>query len=504
MNLTASEAFTMGGMADSERARSLERLSRERFDLLVVGAGIIGARVALEAALAGDRVALVDAGDFGGATSSASSKLVHGGLRYLRLYDFKLVRESHLERAALLTRVAPHLVRPLLFVLPFYRGGPHPPAPLMGAGLGLYSALGSFRHSHSRLIRARRAREYVPSLKTGGMGWSGLYEDAQTDDARLVLATVKAAAAAGAVVLNHARVSAIERGAALVHAAGAADLEVRFRAAVNAAGPWVDELRRLEDPSAAPLARLSKGVHVTVPLPEGWRAALATPLPRLRVAFAVPWQGVLLLGTTDTEYRSDPAAVGVDESDVQAVLGEAQVALPAEVAARDKVLYSFAGLRVLPGAEGDTAAARREHVVATGRTGMVSVAGGKLTTHRLIALDVLRRLDPGRYRLHDDPLPGAGPLPSRPSGVEAEAWAHLVSVYGSEAATVATAGPLERIHPDGPDLWAQVDHARDREWALTVEDVVRRRTSLSVRGLDGEAVRIEVGRRLQPKGGAVC
>ena len=494
-------------MAGRDRDSALERLATGTFDLLVIGAGVIGARVALEAALAGDRVALVDAGDFGGATSSASSKLIHGGLRYLRLFDFGLVRESHLERSALLDRVAPHLVHVLLFLLPLYRGGPQPPAPVMGAGLGLYSALGSFRHSHSRLLGKRGALAYVPQLRTERLRFAGLYADAQTDDARLVLATVKAAAEAGATVLNYAPVTALEKGAAAVETIGGARLEVRFRSAVNAAGPWVDAVRRLEDPGAKPIARLSKGVHVTVPLPEGWRAALATPLPRNRVAFAVPWKGVLLLGTTDTEYTGDPAELRPDDEDVATVLAEARTALPASIAAPERVLCSFAGLRVLPVSDGDTAAAHREHVVSTGREGVVAVAGGKLTTHRLIALDVLRRLDARRYRLHDDPLPGSGPIPPRPDGVEPETWAHLVETYGSEAAEVVEAGGpgrLEPIHPSAPEVWAEVAHAREREWALTVEDVVRRRTSLSVRGLDSAAVRTEVGSRLQPSGELPC
>ena len=477
----------------TSRSDALEQLSTQTFDLLVVGGGIIGARIALEAALAGDRVALVDAGDFGGATSSASSKLIHGGLRYLQMYDFGLVHESHVERAALLSHVAPHLVTRLPFLFPLYRGGPQPPAPILGAGLLLYAALSGFRYSRAQLVRASRAREWVPSLRTEGMRWAGLYEDAQTNDGRLVLATVTAAERAGAIVLNHAAVTAIERGAAQV-----AGIEVHFRRSVNAAGPWVDGVRRLEDSACSPMAMLSKGVHVTVPLPAGWRAALTVPLERGRVAFAVPWEGTLMLGTTDTAYSDDPSDLKPEPADVETVLREAAIALPPELLRPERILTAFAGLRVLPNVAGDTAGARREHLVQIGPTGMVSVAGGKLTTHRRIAIDVLRRLDPARYRLHDDPLPGAGPLPPAPAGFDPESWKHLTRHYGSEALGVLAAGSGERIHPDGPDVWAQIDHGVRCEWALTVDDLVRRRTTLQVRGLDTAEVRCRVAERLQP------
>jgi glycerol-3-phosphate dehydrogenase len=347
----------------------------------------------------------------------------------------------------------------------------------------------------------------VPAVRLEGLRSAALYEDAQTDDARLVLATVLAAEAAGAIVLNHARVTGFERngdrlGAAALEA-DAGQIKVRARAFVNAAGPWVDEIRRMEDPAALPAMRLSKGVHVTVPLQDGWQAALAVPLERLRVAFAVPWEGMLLLGTTDTEYSGDPAGVSVEAADLDQLLAEASIGLPSEVVDRKRILASFAGVRVLPGGEGDTALARRGHLVSVGPRGMVSVAGGKLTTHRRIAMDVLSRLPQLKARLSDDPLPGAGRVPVRPDGVGLEAWGHLVHVYGSLAADVADyrrrrPDALERIHPDAPDVWAQVDWAIDHEWATTVEDVVRRRTSLELRGLAGAGVRERVSVRLQP------
>ncbi len=465
-----------------DRERALERLASERFDLVVIGAGIVGARVALEAGRAGAQVALVEAGDLGGATSSASSKLIHGGLRYLARGEVGLVRECHQERRALLERVAPHLVRPLTFVLPIYRGGSYR-AWEVRAALFAYAALSSFRRSRNELVGPERAVRLVPSLRTEGLVAAGVYEDAQTDDSRLVLATAQAAARAGVAVVTHLPVTGLELAHGRIAAVRAGDLVVRCRAVVNATGPWVDRVRRMEDPRAVPIARLSKGVHLVVDLPPGWQAALSVPLPEGRVAFAVPWEGVLLLGTTDEEYEDDPARLQVEDREVEQVLREAALGLPAQVADRSRIRCAFAGLRVLPRGAGETAAARREELIQVGPAGMVSVAGGKLTTHRRIAVSALRRLPEfRRLRPSSDPLPGAGRPPARPPGVEGRVWEHLLRRYGTEAARVAGLG-LEPIHPDGPDVWGQVRHAVDREWACTVEDVVRRRTTLALRGL---------------------
>jgi glycerol-3-phosphate dehydrogenase len=237
------------------------------------------------------------------------------------------------------------------------------------------------------------------------------------------------------------------------------------------------------------MARLSKGVHVTVPLPEGMQAALTVPQDRGRVTFAVPWEGVLLLGTTDTPYEGDPSDLAVESSEIDEVLTEAAQALDPALVTRSRVLSSFAGLRVLPLGEGDVAGASREHVVSVGPRGVVSVAGGKLTTHRQIAMDVLCRLPgypAGRFRLHEDPLPGASAPSPRPAGIDEEAWAHLVHFYGSEALNVLDYGSPERIHPEGPDVWAQVGYALENEWAMEPEDILRRRTTLWYRGLAGE------------------
>jgi glycerol-3-phosphate dehydrogenase len=486
------------------RGAAREALSRTPFDLLVVGGGVIGAATAAHAAREGLAVALVDAGDFGSGTSSASSKLVHGGLRYLRLGDVRLVREAHHERRTLTGPVAPHLVHRLPFLLPLYRGGPFRPW-FVQSGILLYSTLALSRLNW--LVKPDRAGELVPALRRDGLESCALYADAWTNDARLCLENVVAAAEAGATVLTRAKV------VSLVVANGrvsGAEVEidgdvvpVRARVVVNAAGPWVDHVRRLEDPRAGTSVRLSKGAHVLVPGGEDWTAALTVPQDDVRVTFAVPWYGLLLLGTTDTDYEGDPGDVAADEDDVAGILGEASMALPASLLGRDAVRASFAGLRVLPLGKGATANARRETVFSIGPAGMLSVAGGKLTTYRKIALDALERvrgeLGLRRVDRRPFPLPGArGPAPALPVEVDTEVEAHLRHLYGSRAARVVAAAVddpslLERLHPDGPDIVAQARFAVTDEWATTAEDVLRRRTTVVLRGLgdDRAVARVE-------------
>jgi glycerol-3-phosphate dehydrogenase len=501
-----------------QREAAWDRLAGGSFDLLVIGAGIIGSRIAYEAAGAGLKVALVDAGDFGGATSSASSKLIHGGFRYLPMGDLALVWESQRERKALLGRVAPNLVRPLPMLLAAYRGGPRGPA-MASAGVLAYGALCGFRGTGVALVGAGGAERLVPSLRTDGLSVCGLFDEGQTNDSRLVLATVAGAVDLGATVVNHARVidlafGAGSRSCATIMGDGEEGVvDAGFKHVVNAAGPWVDKVRALEDATSEPMARLSKGVHLLIEPVAEWRAGLVVPVEDGRVTMAIPWQGMLMLGTTDTDYEGDPADCAVNSADIVQVLDEASIALPRAMLRPDAVRYSFAGLRVLPLGGGTTANAHREHLVQTGRHGMVSIAGGKLTTHRRIAIDVLSRLHEPRLsivRLADRPLPQAGcsRIELIDGVIDPEVVEHVTGIYGSDALEVLAqrslhANALERIHPRGPDVWAQVYHAVDREWATTVEDVVRRRTTVAVRGLATPGLRDEVARVVAlPKGAA--
>jgi glycerol-3-phosphate dehydrogenase len=490
--------FDSGARSDPARERALNELGERSFDLLVIGGGIVGAGVAAAAAAHGLAVALVDRGDFGGGTSSASSKLVHGGLRYLRLGDVGLVREAHKERRVLMRVVAPHLVHRLPFLFPLYEGGPYRPWFVQG-GILLYSTLARAR-LHG-LVNVERARRIVPELRTAGLRSCALYADARTNDARLTLANVRAAASAGATVLNYAEVVAL-RGSegAEVEAVGGS-VTVRARSIVNASGPWVDHVRRLEDPQAQRSVRLSKGVHVVVDAGEPWSCALTIPHDKVRVTFAVPWHGMLVLGTTDRLHDGGPDEVTCDEQDIEEVLREASVALDADLVRRERVRAAFAGLRVLPVGEGETTGARRETVYSRGRNGMLSVAGGKLTTYRRIALAVLAHLcaDLGLHRVdpRPRPLPGAEGLEQVrfPVDLSPATRSHLLDLYGSTASEVlapAADDPslLEPLRPDGPDLVAQAHYARTHEWAVRADDVLRRRTTAWLRGESADARRV--------------
>jgi glycerol-3-phosphate dehydrogenase len=500
------------GAADppQTRARAVEELAARRFDLLVIGGGIIGAGVAAHAARLGLSVALVDAGDFGGATSSSSSKLIHGGLRYLRLGDVRLVREAHHERRVLTRVVAPHLVRRIQFLLPLYESGPYRPA-VVQSGIVLYSALARSRLHW--LVSPARAQHLVPPLRVAGLRSCALYADATTNDARLCLANVRAAACAGACVLNEAEVVALRQVSGRIAGADVrvdgSVVGVTAGCVVNAAGPWVDRVRGFEDPRAGTSVRLSRGAHILVPADGEWGAALTLAQDEVRVTFAVPWSGMLLLGTTDTPYVGDPGDVVPGQEDAVQILREAAFALDARVLDADRVRAAYAGLRVLPAGEGESVSARRETVFTHGPAGMLSVAGGKLTTYRRIALEVLTRLrsDLGLHRIDTRPwpLPGADGLErvTLPAELEPDVRSHLLQLYGSLAPGVVAAANgdeslLERVHPAGPDIAVQVRYAASHEWARSPEDVVRRRTTLFHRGLADEATVSRVATLLTP------
>jgi glycerol-3-phosphate dehydrogenase len=467
-----------------DRVGAIEQLAARRFDLLVIGGGIVGAGIAEAATAHGLDVALVDRGDFASATSSGSSKLIHGGLRYLQMGDVRLVREAHQERRYLMNVVAPHLVERLPFLFPLYEGGPHRPI-VVRTGVLLYSTLARAR-LNGRISEAR-ALKLVPQLRTERLHSSALYADARTNDGRLTIENVVAAAERGAVALNYAAVTSIRPGGADVHVDGN-DVAVRAGMIVNATGPWLDHLRRLEDPAAAPSIRLSKGVHVVVDGGEDWGAAVTIPQSKVRVSFAIPWEGMLLLGTTDTLHEGEPDDAEVTDDDVRTILDEAASAIDGI----GPVRASFLGLRVLPGGPGATANARRETVYTRGPTGMLSVAGGKLTTYRRIALDALEQLGVRNLNRAPRPLPGAAGLArvEWPVELDARTRSHLLHLYGARAAEVVRPALedlslLEPLVPGRPDLRAQDAWARARELAIHDEDVLRRRTTAGRAGALG-------------------
>jgi len=464
-----------------DRVAAIEQLAARRFDLLVIGGGIVGAGIAEAATAHGLDVALVDKSDFASATSSGSSKLIHGGLRYLQMGDVRLVREAHQERRYLMNVVAPHLVERLPFLFPLYAAGPHRPI-VVRTGVLLYSTLARARLNGR--ISEERALKLVPQLRTERLHSSALYADARTNDGRLTVENVVAAAERGAVALNYATVTAIRPDGADVQVDGH-DVSVRASMVVNATGPWLDHLRRLEDPASPPSIRLSKGVHLVVDGGGDWGAAVTIPQSKVRVSFAIPWEGMLLLGTTDTLHEGEPEDAHVTDDDVRTILDEAASAIDGVGAVR----ASFLGLRVLPGGPGATANARRETVYTRGPTGMLSVAGGKLTTYRRIALDALEQLGVRNLNRAPRPLPGAIGLShvDWPVELDAPTRSHLLHLYGSRAADVvrpAVDDPslLEPLVPGRPDLRAQDAWARGRELAVRDDDVIRRRTTAWLTG----------------------
>lgn len=508
----------MTSFSAAARPASLAALTAETWDLLVIGGGVTGAGIAHDAATRGMRVALVDAGDLAGGTSSRSSRLVHGGLRYLETYHFPLVWESSAERARLL-RLAPHLVRPLPFLFPVYRGGPVGRLKLR-AGMWLYDLLAGFRNiRRHRMLSAEEVAREEPALRRDGLRGAALYYDASVDDSRLALAAARAAHQAGAVVVTYAEVTGFLReggaltGVRLSDRVGSGDLEVRARVVLNATGPWSDLLRRVADPAAQPRMRTTKGAHIMLPRARvGNRNAvtLRSPVDN-RVMFVLPWGDFTYVGTTDTDYRGDPRDVQADAADVRYLLDSANAVFPdARLTAAD-VLSTWAGLRPLlaPRGEVGESATPREHEIWWDAGGLLNIAGGKLTTYRVMAREAVDEVVRGApARRHFGPsLTGSAPLPGAPAGAwdafvagvrEAAAGtgvdpadaASLAERHGTDAAAIlqlveSDPGLGGRLLPALPYLWAEVVFAVRCELAVTLEDVMARRTHLLHEAADG-------------------
>ena len=495
------------------RAAALSSMAAEPVDVLVIGGGITGAGIARDAALRGFRVALVDKGDFGSGTSSHSSRLIHGGIRYLEQRDFRLVFEASRERRVLL-RIAPHLVRPLPFVFPVYRGS-RVPGWKLRAGMWLYDALAAFRNVKAhRWLSPKQVRKAEPALKDRGLTGAALYWDAQTDDARLVLATARSAARAGALIANYAEVTSLltpdgrVRGAVVRDVLSGETRTVRALVVVNAGGPWVDALRRMDDAAASPLLRPTKGAHVAVPrrrIGNERAITLFSPIDG-RVMFVLPWGELSYIGTTDTDADASPDAVRVTAADVTYLLRSANAAFPEAHLSPNDVVSVWVGLRPLLGPECGTSRAApsqisREHRVVESAQGLITIAGGKLTTYRVMARDVVDRVAARLHELDGRPVaprPPTDRLPlpggeaaeldvlretARARGVSEATARHLVASYGSEMAAVLNLVDRDRslgepIALGRPEIWAEVAHAVEREMALRVQDVLVRRLHL--------------------------
>lgn len=387
------------------RAELLSRATERPADLLVIGGGITGAGIARDAALRGLRTVLVERDDFASGTSSRSSRLVHGGVRYLEHGYLHLVFESSRERR-ILHEIAPHLVHPLQFTWPVYRGARLPRWKIV-AGLWLYDLLALFRNEHPhRALSARGVLEAEPNLRQANLTGGASYFDAATDDARLTLANVVSAAEAGAATLNYVEVTALRlngnrvSGATIRDRATGNSAELQARVVVNATGPWTGTIAGMEDPNAPPALHGSKGVHITVPADRiGNRAAVTMLSPTDgRVLFTLPGGAVVVIGTTETEPPRDPSQVRATRDDVQYLLDAANAFWPSAALTPDDVITAWAGIRPLIASQSASAGdASREHAVTIGPRGLVAITGGKLTTYRAMAEEVVdvveRQLD---------------------------------------------------------------------------------------------------------------
>jgi glycerol-3-phosphate dehydrogenase len=514
-----------GALDARDRGALLGRLASERFDVLVIGGGITGAGAALDAASRGLRVALVETRDLASGTSSRSSKLIHGGLRYLEQFDFKLVYEALRERDLLVSKLAPHLVRPVSFLYPLYKKVVE--RPYVGAGLVLYDSMERTRRPvpRHRHLSARSALKRAPALSPDRLAGGMVYYDAQVDDARYAMTVARTAAAHRAVVATRVSAVGLLRSADGERVTGARVrdeetgrvFDVSAEAVVVCAGVWTDLVHQLAGVRAGYRVRMSKGVHIVVP-----RSAVNADTGMIvrtekSVLFFIPWAEHWIVGTTDTDFAGDRAEPTATEADIEYILAAANRVL-ARPLTRADVIAVYAGLRPLVdpqvgNSSKPTTKLSREHVVDTPVPGLASIAGGKFTTYRLMARDVIDaavadfgRPVPGSVTdqvplLGADGLAAVQPAAGRLAedyGISREAVEHLLGRYGTLATEVldliradsALARPLVAGHPY---LRAEVAYAVLHEDALHVEDVLVRRTRLFIESADsGVSVAAEV------------
>ncbi|CAN5907980.1 FAD-dependent oxidoreductase [soil metagenome] len=495
------------------RNEQLAALKNGAFDLLVIGGGATGAGVALDAASRGLKTALVERDDFGSGTSSRSTKLIHGGVRYLEAavkhFDrsqFNLVRDALKERAVLL-KIAPHLARPLPLVTPIYNWLD---VPYIMTGLKLYDWLAGKANLHpSRFVDAHEAHSRFPMLKKEGLRGGVIYYDGQFDDARMNVAIALTAAREGAAVANHVMVTHLLKESGEVCGAGVRDTlsgetwDIAAKVVVNATGPFADAVRRMDDPQAAPMLSASSGAHIVLDArfspPE--TGLLIPETEDGRVLFLLPWLGHTLIGTTDNpaEIESHPRAT---EDEIAYILRHVHKYFSVPVS-RSDVKAAWSGLRPLVSdpAAADTAKLSRDHVINVSASKLLTIAGGKWTTYRKMALDTVdeaQRLgELGGDTSRTETLKLVGATDYSPSGagdlqelfgLEPDVASYLNRAYGDRAPQVtrlAQAGHGDRIVPDHAYLDAEVVYGAQEEAACSTIDILARRTRLGF--LDTEA-----------------
>jgi len=489
-----------------QRDEALKSLATDTFDVLVIGGGVTGVGAALDAAARGLKVALVDASDLASGTSSRSSKLIHGGLRYLEQYDFKLVREALHERELMVSSLAPHLVKPLAFLYPLHEKVRE--RTYVGAGLALYDALRGFQralpgHKH---ISQKKIAEIAPSLRPDIVTGAIKYFDAQVDDARHTMMIARTAVRHGAVIATNVRVESLVKEGKRVLGVKARDTEtgklitIKATATVMCAGIWSDELHDSFGLKAGYNVTMSKGVHIVLPKNAIKSKEGIILKTEKSVLFLIPWADKWIVGTTDTPYTGDRREPLADSADVEYIITEANKVLKPKLKIED-VIGVYAGLRPLVANKKDSATTKlsREHTVDRSAPGFVSIAGGKYTTYRVMGKDVidlagieLRRIIPESVT-EKLPIVGAdgyfalvqqAERIADESGLSTESVTHLLNRYGSLISEVLEiikddpkmAKPLTK---DLPYLKAEIYYAASHEGARSVDDVISRRTRLA-------------------------
>jgi len=525
--------------------RDTADLCRHRFDLLVIGGGITGALAAWDAAMRGLSVGLIERGDFGGATSSASGKIIHGGLRYLQHGEVRRVRESLFERSVWL-KIAPHMLQPVPFLVPTYRDVKRGRA-LLGAGMAVYSLLGlglaqpsdgSIRIPKFRMLSKREAAKLEPGLESCGATGAVLYHEyVMLNPERLTLSVVMSAVREGAVAANYVEAERFLVSGGRVEGVQARDLltgaefDIRARMVLNAAGPWADVLLgRLNGLVDVPRVAYAKGAHLVtrkltdhaVAVSSRQRYADALVSRGSRHLFIIPWRGLSLVGTSNVPYEGGPSDVAVTARDVECLISDINEAYPAASLGADDVLYAYAGLYRIPDGRPSEDAVLIErspqildHANRDGLEGLVSAIAVKYTTARRVAARavdlVCRRLDVGAgpARTHSTPVVGGDverldelaedAARTAPPGVGTEQVEHLIHWYGTECLRVLERmarepGLARMVSSVGPVAAAEVVHAVREEMAVKLTDVIFRRTGIGTVGHPGDACLHECAR----------
>jgi glycerol-3-phosphate dehydrogenase len=493
-------------LGPDQRDSAISQLATEQFDILVIGGGVNGVGAALDAASRGLKVALIEAQDIAAGTSSRSSKLIHGGLRYLEQYDFKLVREALHERELMVSTLCPHLVKPVGFLFPLTEKFKE--RTYVGAGLALYDALRGFQRAmpwHKHLSQ-KQINEIAPSLRHDLVTGAIKYFDAQVDDARHTMSVARTAARHGAIIATQVSADSLIREGKRVVGVNALDLAsgkkiaIKARATIMCAGVWSDQLHARFELTPGYNVTMSKGAHIVVPgsaIKSDAGIIVKTPIS---VLFLIPWGDKWIVGTTDTPYEGDRAEPCATKEDVQYILDQANRVLEPKLRA-DEIIGVYAGLRplVANNKSSTTTKLSREHTVDRPAAGFVSIAGGKYTTYRVMAKDVVDRAVIELRRLTQESVTEKLPLVgadgyfaleqqkeriAQESGLDVATVTHLLNRHGSLISEILD---LIKVQPqlastldaDLPYIKAEIVYAASHEGARSVDDVISRRTRLS-------------------------